>query len=163
MSIDSRVSTDSSTLASASPGASPAGIDPRGPRFAAWATTGVLAAALLTGSGWLLVAQAAVFATGVFLGLRNSPYGLMYRRFIAPRLSPPTELESEAPPRFAQAVGLAFAVVGAIGYLSGATVLGMTATGLALAAAFLNAAFGFCLGCEMYLVYVRLTRKGVPA
>ena len=106
MSIDSRVSTDSSTLASASPGASPAGIDPRGPRFAAWATTGVLAAALLTGSGWLLVAQAAVFATGVFLGPRNSPYGLMYRRFIAPRLSPPTELESEAPPRFAQAVGL---------------------------------------------------------
>ena len=138
-------------------------IDPRGPRFAAWLTSLVLAAVLLTGNGWLLLAQAAVFAAGAVFGLRRSPYGWLYRRLVAPRLSPPAELEAEAPPRFAQAVGLAFAVVGAIGYLSGATVLGMTAAGAALAAAFLNAAFGFCLGCEMYLAYLRLTRKGVPA
>lgn len=159
MSIDSRVFAD--TSAPVSP--RPAGIDPRGPRFSAWLTTVLLVVVLLTGSGWLLVAQAAVFATAAFLGLRNAPYGLLYRRFVAPRLSKPTELEDEAPPRFAQAVGLAFAVIGAVGYLSGATVLGMVATGMALAAAFLNAAFGFCLGCEMYLIYVRLTRKGVPA
>ncbi len=138
-------------------------VDPRGQRFAAWLTTLVLVAVLLTGNGWLLVAQGAVFAAGAFFGLRQSPYGLLFRRFVAPRLSPPTELEAEAPPRFAQAVGLAFAVVGVIGYLSGATALGMAATGLALAAAFLNAAFGFCLGCELYLIFVRLTRKGVPA
>lgn len=143
--------------------ADPATIDPRGPRFAAWVTTVVLAAVLLTGNGWLLVAQGIVFAAGAFLGLRRSPYGIVYRRLIGPRLSPPTEFEAEAPPRFAQAVGLAFAVIGAIGYLSGATVVGMAATGMALAAAFLNAAFGFCLGCEMYLTYLRLTRKGVPA
>ncbi len=138
-------------------------IDPRGPRFAAWLTTVVLAVVLLTSSGWLLIAQGAVFAAGALFGLRWSPYGLLYRRLVAPRLGPPAEREAEAPPRFAQAVGLGFAVVGAIGYLSGATVVGMTAAGLALAAAFLNAAFGFCLGCEMYLTYLRLTRKGVAA
>ena len=142
-------------------------LDARGPRLAAWLTSLVLIVVLLTGSGWLLLAQALVFAAGAFLGLRRSPYGVLFRRIIAPRLSPPTELEAEAPLRFAQAVGLGFAVVGAVGYLSGVTVVGMAATGMALAAAFLNAAFGFCLGCEMYLIYLRtylrLTRKGVPA
>lgn len=158
MSVDSRVSTHPTTTP-----APRGGIDPRSPRFAAWLTTGVLALVGVTGSGWLLLAQAAVFAAGAFFGLRSSPYGLLYRRFVGPRLARPTELEDEAPPRFAQAVGLVFAVVGAVGYLSGATVLGMAATALALAAAFLNAAFGLCLGCEIYLIYVRLIRKGVPA
>ncbi|MEP6696649.1 MAG: DUF4395 domain-containing protein [Pseudonocardiales bacterium] len=138
-------------------------VDPRGPRFSAWITTVVLAAVLLTGSGWLLVAQALVFAGAAVFGLRRSPYGWLYRRLVRPRLEPPAELEAEAPPRFAQAVGLAFAVVGALGYLSGATVVGMVATGMALAAAFLNAAFGLCLGCEIYLTYLRLTRKGATA
>ncbi len=138
-------------------------IDPRGPRFAAWLTTLVLAAALLTSSGWLLLAQALVFAAGAFFGLRRAPYGWLYRRFVAPRLSPPAELEAEAPPRFAQAVGLVFALVGTVGYLSGATLVGVIATAAALIAAFLNAAFGLCLGCEMYLSYVRLTRKGATA
>jgi len=150
--VDSRVPVDF-----------PAGLDPRGARFAASVTSVVLVVVLLTGSGWLLAAQGIVFAAGAALGLRRSPYGLMFRHLIAPRLSPPAEREAEAPPRFAQAVGLVFAVVGAAGYLSGATAIGMAATGLALAAAFLNAAFGFCLGCEMYLTYLRLTRKGVPA
>ncbi|RAG82479.1 DUF4395 domain-containing protein [Streptacidiphilus pinicola] len=130
-------------------------VDPRGPRFAAVLTTLVLVVALVTGSGWLLAAQAVVFALGAALGLRFSPYGWLYRRLVRPRLGPPQELEDERPPRFAQAVGFVFAAVGAVGYLSGATWLGVAAGALALAAAFLNAAFGYCLGCEMYLFLVR--------
>jgi hypothetical protein len=128
------------------------GIDPRGPRFAALITTVVLAVVLVTGSVWLLAAQAAVFAAGSVFGLRYSPYGVLYRRLVRPRLGPPAELEPEAPPRFAQAVGLVFAVVGVAGYAAGLTWLGAAATAAALAAAFLNAVFGFCLGCEMYLL-----------
>jgi hypothetical protein len=131
-------------------------IDPRGPRFAAWLTSAVLAVVLVTGSGWLLAGQAAVFAVGVLAGLHRSPYGLVYRRLVAGRLGPPAELEPAAPPRFAQAVGLLFAVVGAVGYLTGLTPLGIVATAAALAAAFLNAAFGFCLGCELYLIIRRI-------
>ena len=73
-------------------------------------TTVVLAVVLITGSVWLLAAQALVFAAGSVFGLRYSPYGLLYRRLIRPRLGPPCELEPEAPPRFAQTVGLVFAV-----------------------------------------------------
>ncbi|MCU7825706.1 DUF4395 domain-containing protein [Kitasatospora sp. DSM 101779] len=134
-------------------------IDPRGPRFAAALTSVVLAAVLVTGSGVLLALQAAVFAVGALAGLQRSPYGLLFRVLVRPRLAPPRELEDARPPRFAQAVGLAFALVGTVGFLSGADWLGLAATGLALAAAFLNAAFGYCLGCEAYLLLRRGTDR----
>jgi hypothetical protein len=125
-------------------------IDSRGPRFAAWITSGVLAVVLLTHSATLLALQAAVFALGA---LGRSPYAAIWKRI--PK-SPPTELEEKRPPQFAQGVGLAFAVIGTLGYLT-YTPLGTIATAFALAAAFLNAAFGFCLGCEIYLLVKRST------
>jgi hypothetical protein len=130
-------------------------VDVRGPRFGAWVTTVVLAVALVTGAGWLVAAQAVVFGVGAFAGLRYAPYGVVFRVLVAPRLGPVGEREPEAPPRFAQLVGLVFAVVGAAGYLFGAPLLGAVATGLALVAALLNAATGFCLGCELYLTVRR--------
>ena len=134
-------------------------VDVRGPRFGAWITTVVLAVALLTGNGWVVAAQAVVFAAGAFAGLRYAPYGVLFRVLVAPRLGPVREREPEAPPRFAQFVGLVFAVVGAAGYLLGWPVAGAVATGLALLAALLNAATGFCLGCELYLT----ARRALPA
>jgi Domain of unknown function (DUF4395) len=134
-------------------------IDVRGPRFAAWVTAVVLAVALVLGSGVLVAVQAVVFAVGAFAGLRYAPYGAFFRLVVAPRLGPVREREPEAPPRFAQLVGLLFAVVGAAGYLLGAPVLGAVATGFALVAALLNAATGFCLGCELYLI----ARRALPA
>ncbi|HUW17151.1 MAG TPA: DUF4395 domain-containing protein [Actinomycetes bacterium] len=141
---------------------SPTTIDPRGPRFAAGLTTLVLAFVLLTaGSGLslaLLAAQTAVFAAGAFGGLRRAPYGVLFRRLVRPRLAPPTHLEAEAPPRFAQLVGFGFTAVGTAALLAGVPVVALAAVGLALAAAFLNAAFGFCLGCEVYLLGRRALR-----
>jgi hypothetical protein len=134
-------------------------VDPRGPRFGAGLTTVVLAAVLLTGSGWLLAAQAVVFGIGAVAGLRWAPYGVLFRRFVRPRLGPPAELEAEAPPRFAQGVGLGFALVGTVGYLAGAPLLGVVATAMALIAAFLNAAFDVCLGCEVHLRLARLAGR----
>ncbi|MFJ1707695.1 DUF4395 domain-containing protein [Kitasatospora sp. NPDC088346] len=125
-------------------------IDPRGPRFAAALTSLLLAAVLITGSGALLAVQTAVFAAGALAGLRYSPYGLLYRTLLRPRLGPPAELEDARPPRFAQGVGLVFGLIGTVGHLGGVPWLGTAATALALAAAFLNAAFGYCLGCELY-------------
>ncbi|TDC90332.1 DUF4395 domain-containing protein [Actinomadura sp. 7K507] len=134
-------------------------VDPRGPRFGAAVTTVVLIVVLVTGSWALLAAQAVVFAIATFFGLRYAPYGSVFRVLVRPRLAPPRELEDAAAPRFAQGVGLAFALVGTVGYATGSTWLGIGATALALAAAFLNAVFGFCLGCEMYLIIRRITTR----
>ena len=121
-------------------------------------TTVVLAVVLLTRSTPLLAVQAVIFVIGAGAGLRYAPYGLLFRWLVRPRVGPPRELEPEAPPRFAQAMGAGFAVIGVIGFAAGVPALGLIATALALAAAFLNAAFGFCLGCETFLL---LRRAGV--
>ncbi|MFC4502782.1 MULTISPECIES: DUF4395 domain-containing protein [Streptomyces] len=132
-------------------------IDARGPRFGAAVTTVVLAAVLITGSAWLLAWQTLAFALGAAGGVGRSPYGWVFRTAVRPRIGPPAEFEAPEPPRFAQAVGLAFAGVGLVGLTLGPEWLGLAATGAALAAAFLNAAFGYCLGCEMYLLVRRVT------
>lgn len=146
-------------------------IDPRGPRFAAAVTTVVVSLVLLTGSPWLLGAQAAVFALGT---AGHSPYGAVFRRLIRPRLAPPADLEDPRPVRFAQGVGLGFAVLALVGAALGGTALStavfMGFTAAALAAALLNAALGICLGCEVYLLFRRTfpsiasrSRKEAPA
>ena len=132
------------------------GIDPRGPRFGAALTSVVLALALLTGNVWVLAAQTVIFAIGSLFGVQRSPYSLLFRRFVRPRLAPPTELESPEPPRFAQTVGLAVAGLGLVFAAAGAGAAVEIAAALALVAAFLNAAFGLCLGCELYLLLARL-------
>lgn len=131
-------------------------VDPRGPRFGAAITTVVLAIVLLTASGWLLFAQTLVFAIGALAGLRYAPYGFLYRHLVRPRLGPPSRTEAAAPPRFAQGVGMVIAGIGCIGFAAGSTTAGMIFTTLALAAAFLNAAFDLCLGCQMYLLIQRI-------
>jgi hypothetical protein len=120
----------------------------------------VLSAALITSPGivgtTLLTWQTLVFALGAFVGLSAQPYGVLYRKLVRPRLGPPAELEDPAPPRFAQLVGFVIASVALIAFFAGATLVGQIAIGLAIAAAFLQAAFGLCLGCEMYLIGRRL-------
>lgn len=137
----------------------PTQIDPRGQRFAAALTTLVLAAILLTAPSPLALAllgfQLVAFAVGAVAGPARTPYAWVFRTLVRPRIGAPRELEDAAPPRFAQGVGLAFAVVALAGYAAGLDLLGAVAAGMALAAAFLNAAFGFCLGCEMYLLLAR--------
>jgi hypothetical protein len=131
-------------------------IDARGPRFSAALTTVVLAIALVTGSIWVAAFQAIVFAIGAFKGPQFTPYAFIYRTLIKPRLKSPLRTEDVRPPKFAQSIGLAFAVVALVGALTGASVVFTVAIAGALAAAFLNAAFDFCLGCQVYLLLARL-------
>lgn len=131
-------------------------IDPRGPRFGALITTVIFVVVLITGSVWLLAAQALVFAVATAFGMRYAPYGVIYRWLVRPRLGPPAELEAGPPPRFAQGMGLLISLIGLAGYAAGITALGMAAAAAGLMAAFLNGVFGLCLGCEMYLFIQRL-------
>ena len=134
-------------------------IDARGPRFAATITATVLAIALVSQNKWLLLAQGLVFLIGAVRGPQFTPYGLLFKNVVKPRLSKVAPTEDVRPPKFAQAVGFLFALVGTVGAFAGADLVFTIATGFALAAAFLNSAFNYCLGCEMYLLIVRFTSK----
>jgi len=134
-------------------------IDARGPRFAATITATVLAIALVTQNVWVLLAQGLVFLIGAVRGPQFTPYGLIFKNFVKPRLNKVAPTEDVRPPKFAQAVGFIFALVGVIGAFAGVDLVFTIATGFALAAAFLNSAFNYCLGCEMYLLIVRFTSK----
>ena len=130
-------------------------IDARGPRYTAAMTAVVLSAALVTESNLIIGFQFAVFLSAVLFGLRRSVYGFIYRNLIQPRLSGPVPSENETAPRFAQLVGALFAATALFGGITGNTTVFLIATSFALGAAFLNAAFGFCLGCQFYLILLR--------
>ena len=130
-------------------------IDARGPRWSALITTFVLAIALVTSSVWLIVLQAVVFAIGVLRGPQFTPYAFIFQKLIKPRLKSTVTFEDVRPPQFAQSIGLGFALVAVIASVLGAGGVFTVAVGFALAAAFLNAAFNFCLGCQMYLLILR--------
>ncbi|MGY4645136.1 DUF4395 domain-containing protein [Cellulomonas sp. URHB0016] len=141
----------------------PAGIDPRGPRFGAALTAVLLVGVLLLGSSpaatALLAVVAAGFALGVASGVGGTWQGNVFRKVVRPRLAPPTELEDPRPPRFAQLVGLVVTGAGLVLALVGVPAAVPVAAAVALVAAFLNAVFGLCLGCEMYLLGVRLRAR----
>ena len=133
-------------------------IDARGPRFSAAITVVVLASALATQSLVFIAFQLTVFLIGATKGPQFTPYALLFKSLIKPRLKSDFVPEDVRPPQFAQAVGLVFAAIAVAGLVSGATIVFTIATGFALAAAFLNAAFNYCLGCEFYLILLRARR-----
>jgi hypothetical protein len=134
-------------------------IDARGPRFGAVITSIVLATALATNNVWVIVAQAIVFAIGAIKGPQFTPYAFIYKTFVKPRLKGETPAEDVRPPQFAQSVGLLFALAAIGGVLFGVNAVFTVAVAFALGAAFLNAAFNFCLGCEVYLLLLRARSK----
>ncbi|MFC5928914.1 DUF4395 domain-containing protein [Cryobacterium melibiosiphilum] len=137
-------------------------IDPRGPRFGAALTATLLLAVLflsLVGASVaalvLLGGLVGLFAWGAFAGIGRHPFGLLFKRVVRPRLAPPAHLEDPAAPTFAQSVGLAVTLAGVILGLAGVPYAVGIAAALAFVAAFLNAAFDYCLGCQIYLLLVR--------
>jgi hypothetical protein len=133
-------------------------IDPRGPRFGAAITSAIsltaFGIAVTATNGFataypLIVLLAVLFSWSVF-SPKTHPYGLIFKKLVRPRLAAPSELEDSRPPQFAQKVGLGFALLGLVGFWF-APVLVAVSAGFIFFAAFLNAFFNFCLGCQMYL------------
>jgi hypothetical protein len=119
----------------------------------------VLAVVLLTESIELLAIQTAVFAIGAMVGPQYSPYAYLYRKIVQPKLRSPLVTEDSRPPQFAQSVGFIFGLTGFIALALNMSLLFTVAVAGALMAAFLNAAFNFCLGCEMYLRGVKIINR----
>jgi hypothetical protein len=134
-------------------------IDVRGPRFSAAITVIVLAIALATQNAWVLALQGVVFAIGAIRGPQFTPYAFVFKRIVKPLLRGEAVTEDSRPPQFAQTVGFLFALVGLLGAAIGSVPVFSIAVGFALAAAFLNSVFNYCLGCEMYLLVLRIRTR----
>lgn len=138
-------------------------IDPRGPRLGAVVPLVLSASAIVLGLGTpalvVLAVLAVLFAPGAIIGPQATLQGWIFRKVIRPRLQAPKETESFRPPRFAQQVGLVFTIAAIAFGLAGSAVGFFVFAGFVLAASFLNAVFNFCLGCEMYLLFKRVTTK----
>lgn len=169
---DAAAASASHTAASGAP----RGIDPRGPRFAAGITSLLLLIAVFLGltglstsadladstvaerildPGFLLLLVIALLFLWAVVSPLTAPWGVLYRKLVQPRLAPPSELEDPRPPRFAQGVGLFVVGLGLVLHLLAVPWALPIAAALAFVAAFLNAAFGLCLGCRLYLLLQR--------
>ncbi|HEX7834483.1 MAG TPA: DUF4395 domain-containing protein, partial [Pseudolysinimonas sp.] len=121
---------------------------------------------LTTAATVLLGLQAVVFLVAAIVGAARHPYGFVFKRLIRPRLAAPTELEDPAPPTFSQGVGFVVVVLGIVLQLLGVPYAVVVAAAAAFVVAFLNSVFGYCVGCQIYLLLARIgviRRKPAPA
>lgn len=138
----------------------PAPIDPRGPRTNQAVLAVALVLGFLTGQQWVAPLFAVVLFLGAAFGPAWGPVLRLYAVVLRPRLAPPAELEDPRPPRFAASVGVAFLIAASIAFAVGAPVVGWVLSLMVAALAALAAITGLCVGCEMYVLLVRV-RGGV--
>lgn len=144
-------------------------IDPRAPRF----NQGVVGAASLVAFALdvplLLPVLALPLAAGAFLGPQANPLSLLWRHGVVPalRLQPPARLKDAAPVRFAQGVGFAFLLAASVLLLAvplaWAALVGWGLVLMVAALALLAAVTDLCVGCEMYVLLLRLTGRPAKA
>lgn len=139
-------------------------IDPRGPRFGATITNiaSLVAFYLALDSGTesaaagIFAVLTVLFAIGTLFGTSRHPFGWIFKTFVKPRLSAPKELEDSRPPQFAQGVGLFVSAAGLVLFALNVPFGLAGAAGALFLASALQAYFGYCLGCQMYLGLKRL-------
>jgi len=128
-----------------------------------WAVPVVPLPVRIADPGFLLLTVITLLFLWSVLSPRTAPWGVLYRKVVQPHLAPPADLEDPRAPRFAQGVGLFVTGIGVVLHLLGVPLAVPIAAGMAFVAAFLNAAFGLCLGCQLYLLLQRAGLVGRAA
>jgi hypothetical protein len=92
----------------------------------------------------------------IMLGGIANPNLALFRQFYLQVLKPrgvvkPNVVQEDATPhQFAQGVGGSFLLASAVAFLLGATEVGWVLVWIVIVLAFVNFAFDFCVGCQMY-------------
>ena len=113
-------------------------------------------AILVTGWTVLLVLLAWGFVARVATGPTLSPLGTLVTRVVRPRLAWATRDTPGPPKRFAQGIGATLSVGALAATVLGAGSLAKALVVAILVAASLEAFVGFCLGCWMFRVLMRI-------
>jgi hypothetical protein len=142
----------------------PKQLDPRGPRFGSGITSILMILVIyfslepqtINLAFGIMVFAVVIFTFGSLLGPAKHPYSYLYKYTLRKFLKAPTELEAPKPVHFAQVVGLIVTGTGLLLHLLQVPNALPIAAAAAFVAAFINAVFAYCLGCQMYLGLKRL-------
>ncbi len=135
-------------------------VDPRGVRFAGVLSTLVAASAAVLLQPWIALVGAVILLAGAWGGQHLNLWSYIYKAAVRPALGPPPYLEPETPARFAQLLGGLFLAFASAAFLAGGVgiFVGAALAGIVAVLAFINAAFGVCIGCRMYGILLMDTR-----
>ena len=112
---------------------------------------------LITGEAWLLIPLAYGFVARVLTGPTLSPLGQLVTRVVTPALAIDARPTPGPPKRFAQGIGATLSVAALVAHFAfGATTLSLVLVGLILLAATLESVFGYCLGCKIFALLMRV-------
>lgn len=109
-----------------------------------------------TRSMWITIPLAYGFIARVLSGPRFSPLGRVATAVVAPRLPRFKKFVPGPPKRFAQGIGAAFATTALALWLVGETTSARIVLLILLVPALLEAGLGFCVGCKMFAVLMRI-------
>lgn len=113
-------------------------------------------ALLITRQWWILLPLSFGFVARVSSGPRWSPLGLLVTRVVRPRLSLTPRMVAGPPKRFAQGIGAVFSLTASLLVLTGLTTAAVVVLVMLLVAASLESFAGFCLGCKVFALLMRV-------
>jgi hypothetical protein len=133
----------------------PATVNELAARVVAGVVATVAVVVVLTGWLWLLLFVAYGFWARVLTGPTLSPLARLAVHVVAPRLGP--ERPTPGPPkRFAQGIGATLSSAALVAWVLGAPQVAVVLTAMIAVAATLEAALGFCLGCKVFALAMRI-------
>lgn len=136
-------------------GGGPTPIDSRLPRWNQGVLTTVLLIAFVLDFWYAAPVMALVLGLGTAFGPKGNPVMLFFVKVLRPRLSPPSSVEDPRPPRFASLVGTIFLIGSSVFFGLGAPAVGWILVLIVAVLAGLATTTGFCLGCEIYVLFKR--------
>ena len=105
---------------------------------------------------WLVPLVAYGFVARVLTGPTLSPLGQLVTRVLTPALGRPARFVPGPPKRFAQGIGATFSATALVLVVAGRWDAAQVVLSMLAGAAFLEAAFGLCLGCKAFAVLMRI-------
>lgn len=128
----------------------PSEVNDTSARIVATGAVAMAAGYAVTGWAWLLLPLTYGFIARVMSGPTFSPLARLATQVITPRLSGNHKIVPGPPKRFAQGIGALFSVTASVLFLVDLPVASRWVAAALAGPAFLEAAFGFCVGCKMF-------------
>jgi hypothetical protein len=133
-------------------------IDARTARLSAFIVVSMIIIYLLTGNAWIMIALAFDFGIRSFVSISTSIIGQASGLILRALQIKPVWTDA-APKLFAAKLGFGFSLAISIAAFAGAPMPAIVLASALLLCAGMEALIGFCVGCQMYALLLRLKIK----